>query len=257
VYLRRPRLERRGEEVEEDRKESETKSGSDSGDEGIFPKGEFETVLIGFEGAEFVEDRGGNVTDVAIMILSSEAGGNLLESSDVLAGLSTIDQGTFGGVANSHDEGSIDGGRHFGHAGGGDGIAIAHEEEGGGVRWPVAGDFRRFFEAIEKAGFAHGKNGGERKSVEEVEDDFSIAAFLNDGFRSIVDGDHGDVEFLIGHAFEEGLYEFGGALGTRESLVFPGVLKAHGGRNIDDKEKVPPLVGLDFLDLGTVGFRFD
>ncbi|MFT6242952.1 MAG: hypothetical protein ACJAQT_005065 [Akkermansiaceae bacterium] len=105
------------------------------------------------------------MAEVTIVVLAAEATGDLLEGSDILAGLAAIDHGAFGGISDSHDEGSGDGGRHFGHAGGGDGVAIADEEEGGGVGRPVAGDFGGFFEAIEEAGFADGENGGEGEAI--------------------------------------------------------------------------------------------
>lgn len=72
------------------------------------------------------------MSGIAIVILAAEAGGDLLECSGVLAGLAAIDHGAFGGVADAHDEDVVsDGGWHLGHAGGGDGVAIADEEEGG------------------------------------------------------------------------------------------------------------------------------
>lgn len=191
------------------------------------------------------------------MIVAAEPGRDLLEGTDVLAGLTTVDHGAFGGVSDSHHEDAIDCRRHLGHAGGGDGIAIADEEEGRGVGRPVFGDFGRFFESIEESGFADGKDGGHVHAVEEVEDHFEVAAFLYDGFGSVINGDHGDVEFVIGGAFEEGLDQTGGALRTRKTGVLAGVLKFHGGRDIEDEEEVAPFLGLDRFDFGAMGLGFE
>ncbi len=70
--------------------------------------------------------------------------------------------------------------------------AAEEEKEGGGIGWPIAGDAGGFFKAIEEAGFAGGEDGRKREAVEEVEDDFKVAGFLDDGFGSVKDGDHGD-----------------------------------------------------------------
>jgi hypothetical protein len=80
---------------------------------------------------------------------------------------------------------------------------------------------------------------------------------LYDGFGSVVNGDEGEVEFFVGDSFEEGLDEFGGALGAGEAFVFAGVLKAHGGGDIDDEEEVAAFFWFDFFDFGAVGFWFD
>jgi hypothetical protein len=243
--------------VKGDREEGETKRGDCCGDEGIFAEGELEAVLVRLESAQILEDGSGDVADIAIVIFTAKAGGDLLEGTDILAGLSTVDHRTFGGIADTHDEGSADGGRHFRHAGGGNGVAIADEEEGGGIGRPIAGDLCRFLEPIKEARFANGEDGREGKAIEKVEDDFHIAALLDDRFRSVVNRNHGDVELVIGGAFKQGLHELGGAFGSGEAGVFARVLEFHRGRDIDDEEKVAAFLWLDFLDLGAMGFWFE
>lgn len=65
------------------------------------------------------------------------------------------------------------------------------------------------------------------------------------------------MEFVIGGAFEKGLDESGGALGSGLAFALAGVLKLHGGGDIEDEEKVPTFLGLDGFNRGSMGLGFD
>ncbi len=193
--------------------------------------------------------------EVSVVVFAAEAGGDLAQGGDILAGLAAGDEGSLDRVADSDDEGAADGRGHFGHAGGGDGVAVADDQEGGGAGEPGPRDLRAHLETVEEAGLAGGEDLVHGKVVENVEKHFAVAAFPDDRFRAIVGGDDGDVDFFVGDPFEERLDEGGGPLGAAERLVETGVAETHGRGDVEDKKDMLALGGFDFPELGAVGFR--
>ena len=224
--------------------------------EGIFAQSELEFAFIHVEGAEAAKHDGRDVLDVAIVILPSEAVGDLAEGRGILPRLAAADEGTLDRIADSDDESAGNGFGQAGHSGGRNGVAIADDDEGRGVRGPVLGHFRGFLEAVKEARFASWENLIHGEAVEDVEENFAIAALFDDRFGSVVGRDDTYVEALVGDAFEERLDDGRRALSAAEGLIFPRVLQAHGGRDIEDEDDVLAIALFDFLiGVGAVGFR--
>ena len=242
------------EKVEQKGEDGEEEGGNCRSDEGIFAEGELELAGVHLEGAEAAEHDGGDVFEVSVVVFAAEAVGDLAEGGDVLAGLAAVDEGAFDGVADADDEGAADGLGEAGHAGGGDGVAIGDEEEGGGGGGPGFGDLGGGLEAVEEAGFPGGEDLVHGEAVEDVEEDFAVAALFDDDLGAVVGGDDGEEEFLVGDALEEGLDDGGGALGAAEVLIDAGVAEFHGGGDVEDEDDVLALAFLDLLHGGAVGF---
>ncbi len=92
-----------------------------------------------------------------------------------------------------------------------------------------------------------------RQIVHDIMKNFEVPGFLDDGFCSIVNGDDGGVQLVVGGAGEDGFQDRAGTCHAAFLATGAGILEAHAGGDIENQQQVLPFFWLHFFDDGAMG----